>query len=361
MLANRALWAVSLGLLAGVASPVQAQSKQEALIPKLNLQFTGDGVEVQGVRGGSIFYPIRCDQEGNIYFESALPPAAKPQSILKISQEGKRLAEFSLQAVPGFDAGEWYGFNVGLRGELYLVAARQNQEKEAEFGIIEFSPEGRFRSATPIEERFRPRQVAAFLSGEFLISGIQEVRAEGEGAKRIPYTVIVDRSGRSVAKVSLPEDVDLNQKPSSTKTAGQSVPAADPISAIDLGNAVAGADGNIYLVRHGPSPKVYVISPAGAVLRNFQVDTPVDGALMFGVQYVVGNRLVFDFGVKLESGRGWQQIISLVDGETGGRLYDYYLPEGRMEVFSCYSPNRFVFLIATSSRLPVRLRVASPR
>jgi hypothetical protein len=291
--------------------PVSAGQFPETGAGRFELRFR-EPIPVEGQTARSIFYPVRCDGNGNLYFQPGWVIPGHREPVLKYSPEGRHLAVFSLDKVPQFEGGIWYRFNVGLRGEVYFVAARL-EAGEPHVAILKFSSEGVFRSATKLAEAFRPRAVAVFLSGEFLVSGIQEYRDEGGARRERPFTGIFDRGGRLVAEVHPPDDGNLDSPTDAENAAGRGPRQTRPADAIELGDALAGEDGNIYLVRRTADPSVFVLSPGGEVVRSFVVRAPEETAQMAGVTTSGAGRLVFDFRIPGEPGRPSQQLLTLVD------------------------------------------------
>ena len=115
--------------------------------------------------------------------------------------------------------------------------------------------------------------LAVFKSGEYLVVGLAESIGERAPHLRTPLTAVFARDGRLVKKIYEPQDEDARQK----------AEGSDPKylrCCSDSGNefvgwnadVAAGSDGNVYLM-HGTSPPlIYVISPAGDVVRKFRID-----------------------------------------------------------------------------------------
>jgi hypothetical protein len=115
--------------------------------------------------------------------------------------------------------------------------------------------------------------LAVFKSGEYLVVGLAGSIGERAPHLRTPLTAVFARDGRLVKKIYEPQDEDARQK----------AEGSDPKylrCCSDSGNefvgwnadVAAGSDGNVYLM-HGTSPPlIYVISPAGDVVRKFRID-----------------------------------------------------------------------------------------
>lgn len=278
--------------------------------------------------------PIKCDAEQNLYLRRYQATDADTYSapVIKISKDGKSPVVFSIGVAPGFERGAAFDFALGLRGEIYLLAGKSLDERN----IVKFREDGQHDSTIKLDRIFDPSQLAVFLSGEFLISGVKlsnKGKSTGEA-----FTAVFDSEGRLLREITLPGDV----KPEKVEAGGKVQIKEN--AAISLGMAVASDDGNIYLMRASRNALIYVISPAGEVLRRFVISPPAE-KFQPHTMSVAGRRIVLEFVGENPGGMKAQpKIFSLVDAQSGERLYNYFLPPTHGGIFACYSPNGFLFL-----------------
>ena len=333
---------------------------QEVLRLKLKVK---EQVSVSGSPAPAFFDSIRCDGRGSLYARIVTEPDLLLSPVTKITREGKVQAVFSSTAVSGFEKAQLINFAVGLRGEVYGLVAR-SIGGGTETDILTFDDDGGFQFATKVEAKFTPSRIAVFPSGQFLLFGWREIRGAAPALRKAPaagagskgttevarrvlppveaLAAVIDRGGRMMKEVSLGPGAESPERPGSG--GGNGVPSAE----ISLGEAVAGDDGNIYLTLRAPSaPRVYVISPAGTILRSFEVRPPGVKDQEISMGYSAGGKLVFEFQHPIDDRiTDWRNaIFSIVDAETGVRELDYQSSADIGGGLSCYSPNDgFTFL-----------------
>jgi hypothetical protein len=117
--------------------------------------------------------------------------------------------------------------------------------------------------------------------------------------------------------------------------------------AVNLGEAAASNDGNVYLLRRVSPVIVYAIAPAGKVTRKITVETP--GWVMPSAMQVSGHRLAIAFWDNdSESG-----TVKLVNTQTGKESASYEYGASLGPVFACYSSAQetFTFLAVNHDKL----------
>ena len=132
--------------------------------------------------------------------------------------------------------------------------------------------------------------------------------------------------------------LSFDPPPEPAKLAGKPRPTASGKSAptLDLADAEVGVDGNIYAMRNSSPALIYVISPAGKVVRTLKLSAPVAGALP-GTFHVSSNRLAVSFGKEGSS------MLVVIDAQTGRRISTYLGPGSLGTSFACYSADDGVF------------------
>ncbi len=303
-------------------------------VPRLKLVVQKE-VRVKGDFKGPIQDPIGCDQQGRIYVRPYRPiPEGAP--VLRFSSDGEHEATFSLQNAPGFEKGRASLFAITPRGEVYFVAAKALSPRKFEIALVGFDEDARHASTVRLGENFVASQIASFPTGEFLVSGWTSTSEAGKEPAAVPFTASFDIRGRPLNRLGLPDDV----RDESENTEGQEPKAL--VSAVDLGDAAVGLDGNIYLMRRTAKPLVYVVSPLGELVRRFEVTPPEEKAQPAGLIYGPDGLLVFQFDVIPEEKEAeHKQIFSLVNPETGERIRDYESPIPGFHPLACYAPGDF--------------------
>ena len=281
-----------------------------------------------------------CDARGNIYFEPGMPYPADPAKwpVVRISADAKQVTTITPDSVPGFNGGlSFASFTVGLRGEVYVIGATSDS-----FRLITFDDEGQYSSISRFDRTdFNPSQLAAFPSGELLVSG-ERMPGRGEAGRSEPFTAIFDRNARLLSDLKLAGDVKQ-----------QASPSGNPGPILSNGAAVGADDGNIYLMRATERPLVLVISPGGEILRKLTLDSP--GERFHGSHFsVAGGKIVMEFfKPNNDEQNSGTFLYSLFDAETGERQFDYEPTEDANGIFACYTPGQFTFLGPDNDRLVI--------
>jgi hypothetical protein len=107
-------------------------------------------------------------------------------------------------------------------------------------------------------------------------------------------------------------------------------------------DVAAGPDGNVYLL-HGTSPAlIYVISPAGEVVRKLRIDTEDPNREASSIKFYAGRFAIgFDWVGNLP-----KSLIKVTDLK-GNSIADYEIGEGAGElnpVLACYSSKGFTLI-----------------
>jgi hypothetical protein len=302
-----------------------------------------DVVVVESELGGIFLDPLRCDSEGNVYMRGYDARQRMKMPIRKFDpQKGVRLASFSLDSVPEleFESGEQ--FFVSADGDLHWLTATETDRY-----ILSFGKDGAFKSKTKLDfgKPFMAYQLAAFSSGEFLISGLK-VQDSGPGDEKRPFTGVFDKQGKLVRSVTLQDDAAIHEAAlrgdsnfTSELHPGQSN------RAVSMGVAVGSADGNVYLMRRTSPALVYAVSAAGTVVRRISVD-PGDPVLLPVAMHEVAGRLAIMFWDRHTK----ESVFKIVETHTGNVVASY--GGTNLMGFTCYSPpRRFTFLATKRGKL----------
>lgn len=328
-----------------LAAP-QATEKGESLELK-----TVETVPIESQLGGIMMDPLICDSEGSIYLR--FYEQGKPRSpIKKFDSKGTHLAIFSLQAISEADASELTSmyFSIGESGHVHQIA----WSEEALY-VLTFNKDGSYKGRVRVEPLIIPAQIAAFPSGEFLITGQKYEGKREDGTKIITsFTGLLDSTGKLIKRVVLQDDDEIQKAVERGDNNFTNPLFAGSNRAISMGAALTGADGNIYVMRRMVPAVVYAISPNGEVVRRLTVD-PGDPGMMPSIMQLVKGRLAILF----RSDATKEQVVKVVDSQSGEEVATYDA-SSLGPTFVCYSgANTFTFI--TTQKGHLALAHAEPR
>jgi hypothetical protein len=289
--------------------------------------------------GGAFMNPSKCDADGNLYIRKYAMERPLLSPVVKIDSEGKRTALFDPVAFSRLQFDRADAFSPAPDGGLYQIASVGVLKPQ--IYVIHFSSDGSPASPIRLDADFEPYQFAPFPSGNLLVSGIERDPGNKADAGR-PFTAVFSAGGRLQAQLSfgpLPGSADTPGKSAgkaTAKTAGVDTPRSAP--SLDLSDAEVGADGNIYALRRSSPALVYVISPAGKIVRTLKVSAPAAG-VMPDAFHVSVNRMAISFWNDDEQSR----TLVVSDAQTGQEIASYSGAGGLGESFACYSADDAVF------------------
>jgi hypothetical protein len=313
-------------------------------------------VRVPSEPAGMFVEPLQCDADDHLYlrtYSDGLP------SIRKLNPKGERISIFQPTVAPDLKVDFAGYFSVAPDGDVYQLIAAHEQVTRY---VLHYTADGNYKSKAKLETRFRwqPKQVAAFASGNLLVTGL-EADQDINNPAMWPFTGIFSPDGTLLKEVVLQDDEDIHSAAAAgdVRFSPPEAPSNNP--AVGRGAMETAADGNIYLMRW-LSPAVFsVISPGGAVLRRFTVDPGDPDYMPAGMHIAGGNIAVLFFQPQLN-----RKLLKVVDLE-GHELatYDEPLLDGKPTLglaFACYSlnPETFTFLVTTRDQM-LGLQVAQPR
>ncbi len=344
--------------------PLTAQPRlDQDDVPKLTLAIK-DTVLVTNQRRALIIEPVRCDSSGNVYFRGYQPPRLLASPVVKVSADGKTVTTFSLAAAPGFAKDAPFDvFTVSPKGEVFILAFKSKDDLE----LVAFRDSGEFDYDAKLESRFLPAQFAVFPTGELLVTGTEAPEREGQSPEGA-FTALFDRNGKFLKRVSLPGDISLKnpmaswQPRSSAQQRGAASGGAaeagdrpqpdDRASPISLGRTEVGEDGNVYVVRATAKPLIYVLSPAGEVVRRLELTPPSPKGKPWTFK-VGGGMVVVEWTEEASTGYEDATGFSLYDAMTGERQADYALPPELGGAVACYNAGGFTFVTARNGQLAI--------
>ena len=284
----------------------------------------------------------KCDGSGNVYARPVIYGGdyfLAPTRAFK--QDGTPTSTFSLTDVWTDAVGR--GVFVDADGILYQAAIAPGGVY-----IVQFGKGGNFKSKTKLETQgfLDPWHLVVFKSGRFIISG-----TEGK-AQRTPYTAVFEQDGKLLKKIYEPEDDDARDKAESGNP--EFTHNADTGNRfIDLGDMALGSDGYAYLLHGTSSALLYVISPAGEVVRKMRIGADSSGLAFRSIE-MRGDRLAIGLA------RFGRIEIHVMDLE-GTPVERFVMNTDKSELprLACYDTRGFT-LITTGSKRGVHLVTAQP-
>jgi hypothetical protein len=332
-------------LLAGIVGLPAMLFAQTAATPMIDLK-TYSRIDVAATGPATQSRGGICDGAGSLYvrrIESEKPGqerAALP--IREISREGNLIGSFRvLDAFHDLQAGTSVsvigkGVFVTEDGRLFQVA-----DARGEVFVVEFAPNGSVKAKTKLATPFytQPWLLAGFKSGEYLLTATTGVD------NLTPYTAVFAADGQLVKKIYEPEDEEARLKASQSDWQSRPIGAVGGADFVSRGDVASGTDGNVYLLHGTASPAlVYVISPAGKVLRKLRIDAGDPDLLARSIKFYSGRLAVeFDRWFNFDT---HQNLIKVTDLE-GNSITDYRMRpvEGDHALYLAgYGPEGFTFI-----------------
>jgi len=326
---------------------------------------------VPGLQAAPLWLPLQCDSRGNVYARISDGPRPFPP-VVKISADASEITTFSPEAEPTIRRENATEYAVGPGGEFYFMAGRREEGKQ-KILFLRYRSDGSLDSTITLDTLLVPLKFAVFSTGDFFITGMTWVNSAKE--TREPFTAVANRFG-NVTRVSLPDDTQpekptlisapepdsqnpvksKNERPKSQATQyGDSTHLMDEIG---RGEAVAGDDGNVYVYRHTPDNRIYVVQPNGNVLRTLSLRVPWPGYSLQSIN-VVGGRVAANlYSAEPKDDEPFSVRIALYDALTSEFLYGYSVPR-TAGVPACYAPSGMTFLLPDTSSGRVLLRSAA--
>jgi hypothetical protein len=311
-------------LLAGICGVAPALCAQQGAAQAVDLKTIK--IELPLSHPTQMIDKIACDSEGDIYARvwAGDESLTTRLPVREITPDGVLGRNFGVtDASQNTDLAK--GIFVSRTGDLYQVARTAS-------GVyaVEFAKDGSVKSATKLEAdpRLDPWQLAVFKTGGFLLTGLT-----GRD-RRAPYTAVFDANGKLVKKIYEPEDEEARLKAEGGDIEYTNSNVGNRF--VGAGDVAAAEDGNVYLLR-GTSPAlVYVVSPAGDVVRKLHIDAG-DPDLVAGDIKSYAGRLAIGF-------RGSNNLVVVTDlqGKTlASYTVDRHKPD--LPALACFDSSGFTF------------------
>jgi len=313
-------------------------------------------IEVRSEPGTVFADPLKCDRDGNLFFQ---PNVFPHEEIHSLNAKGQPLASFRPRAIPELSLDGIGAYAIGPRGELYQIVFPH----EIARSVAVFTADGKYKSAIKLKLRFEftPGPLGVFPSGDILVSGL---RWRGKDVAREPFTGIFSPDGTLVKEVKFEDDQELREMAARGDSRVTSPENPTGNRAVSFSQMETGDDGNVYLMRWTNPAIFYAISPTGEVSRRFTVD-PGEPGLRPMEMHISGNRIAVVFSDFEQEETVEDSRLAVVDLEgreiaTYRGLQSTSKTKLHMSQFACYSadPERFTFFAEDKN---LQLVVAQPR
>ena len=276
-----------------------------------------------------------CDDAGNVFSRPFHPEKgweAVRAPLQTFTSGAKATESFSVtDALTGGTESRTFS----VQGDRIFVPM---MSKKGELYVVEFAQDGSVKARTKLEPGVFVDvfHLAVFKSGEYLIVGLTGTLTGTTPHLSTPFTAVFAANGRLVKRIYEPEDEEARQR----------AEASDPkylLCCSSSGNEfvqynadiVSGSDGKVYLL-HGTSPPlIYVISPAGDVLRKLQISVSHPDLTANSIKFFNG-RLAIGFSWL---GKVPRSLIKVIDTE-GIAVGDYEVIESTGDsdpILACYN------------------------
>jgi hypothetical protein len=240
--------------------------------------------------------------------------------IRKIDPDGHLVKNFRvLDAFPNHTTGKSVdllgrGVFVTLDGRVFQTA-----DVHGDAFVVEFAQDGSVKAKTKLAASDLAQawtwRFAVFKSGEYLLS------ASTGKDQLTPFTGVFAADGRLVKRVYEPEDEEARQRSSLGDWGPRPIGDIRGVDFVRFGDITAGSDGNLYLLHGTNSPAlVYVISPAGDLVRKLRIDAGDPDLVARSIRSYNG-RLAIQFDKWLDTG-AQQGLIKVTDLE-GNSIANY--------------------------------------
>ena len=250
----------------------------------------------------------KCDADGDIYaaYAASLGVLSQPGAIgqlpiSRISTASKKVRQYPLPQIPGYQRLFRWSFDVSPDGTVYALINTGRKDSEGKikpvFLIVKYNDDGTVDShikvGSMLGKRIQPLRMAVFADGDFLLSGT----LPGKGGLGT-FAGIFDRQGTFIAPLRLGGALARAASPRRRAAAGsskakaakpplknakqklwpQGVPdKANPVGLESSTLSVSSQDGNIYVLQGTSAAMLYVVEPTGEIVRRFALKPPEPG------------------------------------------------------------------------------------
>jgi hypothetical protein len=318
-----------------------AQSNSAVAAPPAKVPLSGSTLTLRATStlnipsemGGAFMNPAKCDADGNLYIRKLAMDRPQLGPVVKIDSDGQRAALFDPAAFSQLALDRADAFSPAPDGGMYQIA--QSGVLKPRIYVLHFSSDGSASSPVRLDADLEVYAFAAFADGNFLVSGVRRSTLDRKDRGR-NFTAVFSADGRELAQLTFAEPGISAKRSAQAVAPAKTDDKAPPM--LDLAEAEAGSDGNLYVMRGSSPALVYVIASNGKIMKTLKVGTEVRGGTPAAF-HVSGNRLAISFWNDEEH----IQTVVIADAQTGRKIASYADPGGLGPSMACYSANDGVF------------------
>lgn len=355
----RRLWQIALILLIPCCCAAQRNFElqpTETIPLEYSLQFWGAP-------------QLQCDSDGNLYMLAHSTEDSSRDHLLRVSADAKETTQIDLGSVPALQ-----GFRIspvfatGRGGEFLLIASKTpaegtneqrsgdqvsaGKEHSAEVYVASFDRGGNFISNAKLDVPVEPKAIAAFDSGELLVSGaVRSFNQPSEGQE--PFTGIFARDGFLLKKVDLPRSTQIPHHSSTIQDSGADL---DGLDGTEMSSAGSAGDASVYLVQSQVEmPTFLLISSEGKVVRTIHITRPERSRLR-DVRFAAGKLLAMYMRTIQLPGNPKgvlatdSEIFQVLNIENGEKIAEYERRRPFLGNLACYASDALTFLRVGENR-----------
>jgi len=312
---------------------------------------------------------LQCDSDGNLYMLAHSAQDSSRDTLLRVSADAQETTQIDLHSVR-----ELQGFRIlpvfttGRGGEFLLIASKTPSEgtneqqsgdqgsagkgHSAEVYVASFDRGGNFTSNAKLDVPVEPKAIAAFDSGELLVSGaVRSYNQHSESQE--PFTGIFARDGFLLKKVDLPRNPQIPRDGSTIREAGADL---DGLDATEMSRAGSAGDASVYLVQSQlEMPTFLLISSEGKVVRTIQTTRPERGRLR-DVRFAGGRLLAMYMRTIQLPGNPKgvlatdSELFQILNIENGEKIAEYERRRPFLGNLACYASDALTFLRVGENR-----------
>jgi len=275
-----------------------------------------------------------CDSERDIYvtiFDPRQDPSDHP--LFKIDSSGQLKARFA-SSKEYFHAGigEDHFEPFALLRDGGVVRLSWLKDK---MYVTRFAPYGKLLGRIVLDPpAIVPGQLAVFLNGEMLVSGIEYSHSRSVRSHKA-FTAIYDPQGHLAKRLTLPGDAEIEKAVEAGDSRYFHGPYAPPYAgnlAVSGGAARLGEDGNVYLMRRTSPATIYVISSSGELIRTLSVAAASASLMPISMQ-LGGDHVAIAFLGECSDGQCADDLV-IADSRTGETVKNY--EQSKIGSLACY-------------------------
>ncbi|MBZ5566816.1 MAG: hypothetical protein LAN64_03080 [Acidobacteriia bacterium] len=272
--------------------------------------------KLQSSSGFAIAQPIKCSPDGTTMFVRFIR-RSPARSVTAIGVSGRNTSEFVVSSATDVPGASMVDFAPYGSGAALLLERQEKKTSPVETYVAIFDKDGQYKSAWKLTfeglENARARQIAAFHTGDVLISGFDR-------QDLVPFAAVFDSRGRFLKRVALEGDTRFlaNQHLADKKLYEA---ARGFLGALATAQLQSGDDGNVYLLRHSPTGLLYVIDPSGNA-RRVLLRAPEHGNLISAK--VSHGTIAVEYGLNMDSASSSTTTVFVInDTLTGEKIAEY--------------------------------------